>query len=419
MPIAAFVSPRGNQPQHVDLALAEAGHRLRQRPGRRPGREALEQPTGQRRSQHRVAPRDGAHRVDEAGGRDVLEEEAAGPGPDGGVDVLVEVERREREHPDLRAAARGGAGSPRCRRAAASARPSGRRPAACRGRRRAPRARRRPDPRPRIPARSRIRAKPLRTSSWSSTTTTRSSLTPTPPARSRAPRTRAVHRARVRRSRRTWKRVRACPPGRGRRTRSGHPAVVDHLDPHVIVAVGERRPRPAWPPRGGARWSAPPARCGTPRGRPRRGSGRGSPATASVAVDPGRRASSMSAGTASRPGCGSSAPGSSTSRSIATTRRISASASAPVARIVAERSPGELRVVVDDLLGGPGLHHHHAHRVGHDVVQLAGDAGPLLDHGGHRLLGGGRPPRRSPAASTPAPARSSSSQPERRPPTRS
>jgi hypothetical protein len=31
--------------------------------------------------------------------------------------------------------------------------------------------------------------------------------------------------------------------------------------------------------------------------------------------------------------------------------------------------------------GRPGLHHHHAHRVGDDVVQLAGDPAPL---GGHR-----------------------------------
>ena len=32
-------------------------------------------------------------------------------------------------------------------------------------------------------------------------------------------------------------------------------------------------------------------------------------------------------------------------------------------------------------LAGVGLHHHHAHAVGHDVVQLAGDAGPLQPDG--------------------------------------
>ena len=43
------------------------------------------------------------------------------------------------------------------------------------------------------------------------------------------------------------------------------------------------------------------------------------------------------------------------------------------------------RVVQGHGLGGTCLHGHHAHPVGDDVVELAGDAGPFLVHGSHRL----------------------------------
>lgn len=42
-------------------------------------------------------------------------------------------------------------------------------------------------------------------------------------------------------------------------------------------------------------------------------------------------------------------------------------------------------VAVLDPVGGDGLHHHETDVVGDDVVQLAGDPGPFLHHGGARV----------------------------------
>ena len=44
----------------------------------------------------------------------------------------------------------------------------------------------------------------------------------------------------------------------------------------------------------------------------------------------------------------------------------------------AQRLPGPCQVAVQQLLGGTGLHDHHADRVPEDVVQLPGDPQPLL-----------------------------------------
>ena len=46
----------------------------------------------------------------------------------------------------------------------------------------------------------------------------------------------------------------------------------------------------------------------------------------------------------------------------------------------AHRPQGALGVLGGDGLGRARLHRHEAHPVGDHVVQLAGDAGPLLDH---------------------------------------
>ena len=42
-----------------------------------------------------------------------------------------------------------------------------------------------------------------------------------------------------------------------------------------------------------------------------------------------------------------------------------------------ERGPGPLRLLVEDVLGGRGLHRDDRHVVGHHVVQFAGDPLPL------------------------------------------
>ena len=55
---------------------------------------------------------------------------------------------------------------------------------------------------------------------------------------------------------------------------------------------------------------------------------------------------------------------------------------------VSESGPGERRVVLDRLLGGARLDDDRAHRVGDDVVPLARDPGPLVEHRTERLFGG-------------------------------
>ena len=73
-------------------------------------------------------------------------------------------------------------------------------------------------------------------------------------------------------------------------------------------------------------------------------------------------------------------------RSTVTSRLISASAAVPVERIVSSDARVTCWIVLDDLLGGAGLHDDRADRVGHDVVQLARDPGALLHHRGQGPL---------------------------------
>jgi hypothetical protein len=92
--------PAGQQPQHLGLARGERGQVAVQGGGVRgaPG-EAFHQAAGDRRGQQGVAGADhpdGGHQVL---GRDVLEQEAAGPGGQRGVHVVVQVEGGQDDHP--------------------------------------------------------------------------------------------------------------------------------------------------------------------------------------------------------------------------------------------------------------------------------------------------------------------------------
>ena len=69
--------------------------------------EVGDQPPGHRRGEQRVAGGHHADRVDQFGGGGVLEQEAAGAGPQRLVHVVVEVERGEHQHPRPGRAGRG------------------------------------------------------------------------------------------------------------------------------------------------------------------------------------------------------------------------------------------------------------------------------------------------------------------------
>ena len=73
--------------------------------GGRPADEFLDETAGYRRGEQRVTGGDGADGVGEVGSADVLEQEAAGSRSDGGVDVFVQVEGRQHEHPGRRRSA--------------------------------------------------------------------------------------------------------------------------------------------------------------------------------------------------------------------------------------------------------------------------------------------------------------------------
>lgn len=71
------------------------------RPGRRRGSELLEEPSGYRWSEPRVAALDGANCVHQIIRRDVFEQEAARTSLDRGEDVLVQIEGGQHQHADL------------------------------------------------------------------------------------------------------------------------------------------------------------------------------------------------------------------------------------------------------------------------------------------------------------------------------
>src|SRR6266540_4043783 len=85
----------GEQTQDLALAAGQLVELVARRHGR--AREALDEASRGGRPEERVAGGDDPDRVDELGGLDVLEQEAAGAGLHGGVDVFVEVEGGEHE----------------------------------------------------------------------------------------------------------------------------------------------------------------------------------------------------------------------------------------------------------------------------------------------------------------------------------
>ena len=110
--------------------------------------EPLDQPAGDRGGEQRVAVADHPDGGDQVLGRDVLEQEAAGPRGQRRVDILVQVERGQDDDPQSSASGTPGcAASPPARPSRASGCPSAPRPAGAARRRRPagrPRPRRRP-----------------------------------------------------------------------------------------------------------------------------------------------------------------------------------------------------------------------------------------------------------------------------------
>ena len=149
--------------------------------------ERLEQPGGDARGDQRVAVGGGVDGLGEQRRPGVLEQEAAGAGPQRGVDVLVEVEGGDDDDGERVVDARPGEarGWPRCRRAPgmrmSNRHTSGRR-------RRASSTARRPSAASPTTSMSgwalRIIVSPVRTISWSSATSTRM-LMPADPVRGR------------------------------------------------------------------------------------------------------------------------------------------------------------------------------------------------------------------------------------------
>src|SRR5918996_1794619 len=89
----------GDENEDVELSLGQLRELRRLRgAGRWAADELLDKPAGDRRCEERVAGGDGADGVGELLGADVLEEEAAGTGLHGLVDVLVRVESGQDEH---------------------------------------------------------------------------------------------------------------------------------------------------------------------------------------------------------------------------------------------------------------------------------------------------------------------------------
>ena len=87
-----------NQTKHVQLALRQLAELLR-RLSARNARELLDHPLRDRGGQQRVSAGHDPDRLEELLGRVVLQDESAGAGSERLVDVLVQVERRQDQHP--------------------------------------------------------------------------------------------------------------------------------------------------------------------------------------------------------------------------------------------------------------------------------------------------------------------------------
>ena len=90
-----------DEPQQLRLPRDERGQRGRRRgarPGSQPG-ELADQAPGDGGREQGLAGGDHAHRVEKPLGGDVLEQEAAGPGPQCVEHVLIQVERGKAQDP--------------------------------------------------------------------------------------------------------------------------------------------------------------------------------------------------------------------------------------------------------------------------------------------------------------------------------
>ena len=207
------------------------------------------------------------------------------------------------------------------------------------------------------------------------------------------------------RCRRPWSPARACRAGRARRASpSGGPARGRGPAGRSAVGCSRARRRPPRPARGGGRWSAPPARSGTPPGRRPAAAGPPSPSSVSGTGVPAARALSIELVEVVEPRLRVRASASrlrvlaEDAEQAAHLGRARRAPSAPIASKCARPSSGRPGVVRRARLGLDG---DHRDVVGDNVVQLARDPSALLHRGlvlqrvDHRLPGL-RPARRSP-----------------------
>ena len=94
--------PGGEQPEYLDLSRGQQGERFRQARWSAGRGEVLDEALGDGRGEEGVVPAGGDHCVGELLGREVLEQEAVRAGPEGVVDVLVEVESGEDDDAGIR-----------------------------------------------------------------------------------------------------------------------------------------------------------------------------------------------------------------------------------------------------------------------------------------------------------------------------
>ncbi len=140
-------------------------------------------------------------------------------------------------------------------------------------------------------------------------------------------------------------------------------------------------PSRCWPPRAARRWSGPPARSGTRSCSPPPAAPTTGPPVSTVTVSPAERAMAISGSRWLISGIGvrGSPSPSSFVRSTPTAARTSPIASRLVGQDRGGGLPdGRRPVVGQPVLDHPGLDAQRRDRVGEHVVQLAGDAQPLL-----------------------------------------
>ena len=188
------------------------------------------------------------------------------------------------------------------------------------------------------------------------------------------------------------RRRRAAPAARSGRARRGRPAPAGRrARPPVSVdlhpQLGPRRTRrapTAWRPGRvldgvGQRLLDHPVGGQLDPGRaPAAGAPAMASSTGSPAPRPGRPARPAGPGPAAGPARGAAGPAGASGVSRPITCRSSAIAARPPASTASSACSGLLRLGGHHLPGRAGLDHHHADVVGHHVVQLAGDPGPLV-----------------------------------------